>query len=72
MDAKQLTLKHDGIAGATLEQVLRHVYCEWLNNYLTVEKFAEHHDLDVTDAKALIALGAKAMKNNDNQTRATA
>ena len=68
---EKLTLQKDGIAGATLEQVLRHVYCEWLNNYLTVETFAEHHDLDVIDAKALIALGAKAMKNNDNQTRAT-
>ena len=32
-------------------------YLDWFNNYLTVEKLAEHHGLDVDDAKALISMG---------------
>ena len=32
-------------------------YLDWVNNYLTVEKLAEHHGLDVDDAKALISMG---------------
>ena len=32
-------------------------YLDWFNNYLTVEKIAEHHGLDVDDAKALISMG---------------
>jgi hypothetical protein len=32
-------------------------YLDWFNNYLTVEKIAEHHGLDLNDAKALISIG---------------
>ena len=32
-------------------------YLDWFNNYLTVEKIAEHHGLDLDDAKALISMG---------------
>ena len=32
-------------------------YLDWFNNYLTVEKIAEHHGLDVDDAKTLISMG---------------
>ena len=32
-------------------------YLDWVNNYLTVETMAEHHGLDVDDAKALINMG---------------
>jgi len=32
-------------------------YLDWFNNYLTVEKLAEHHGLDVDDAQALINMG---------------
>jgi len=32
-------------------------YLDWVNNYLTVETMAEHHGLDVDDAKALISMG---------------
>ena len=32
-------------------------YLDWFNNYLTVETIAEHHGLDVDDAKALINMG---------------
>ncbi len=36
---------------------LRAFYLDWFNNYLTVEKIAEHHGLDLDDAKALIGMG---------------
>tara|TARA_B110000261_G_scaffold79412_1_gene91368 strand:+ start:1076 stop:1255 length:180 start_codon:yes stop_codon:yes gene_type:complete len=32
-------------------------YLDWFNNYLTIDKIAEHHGLDVDDAKALINMG---------------
>jgi len=32
-------------------------YLDWVNNYLTVEKIAEHHGLDVDDARTLITMG---------------
>ena len=32
-------------------------YLDWVNNYLTIEKIAEHHGLDVDDARALITMG---------------
>ena len=32
-------------------------YLDWVNNYLTVETMAEHHGLDVDDAKTLISMG---------------
>ena len=32
-------------------------YLDWVNNYLTVNKIAEHHGLDLDDAKALISMG---------------
>tara|TARA_R110000822_G_scaffold78322_1_gene187618 strand:+ start:1211 stop:1375 length:165 start_codon:yes stop_codon:yes gene_type:complete len=32
-------------------------YLDWINNYLTVEKMAEHHQLTVEDTAILINLG---------------
>jgi len=40
-----------------MNKQLREFYLDWFNNYLTVEKIAEHHGLDVDDAKALISMG---------------
>ena len=38
-------------------------YLDWRNNYLTVEKFAEHKGLHLAEAEMLIAL-AKSCFNN--------
>ena len=35
---------------------LQAVYLDWVNNYLTVEKFAEHNGLTEDQANALISL----------------
>tara|TARA_R110000772_G_scaffold160001_1_gene271220 strand:+ start:208 stop:369 length:162 start_codon:yes stop_codon:yes gene_type:complete len=40
-----------------MNRQLREFYLDWVNNYQTIEKIAEHHDLDVDDAKALISMG---------------
>jgi hypothetical protein len=40
-----------------MNKQLREFYLDWVNNYLTVETMAEHHGLDVDDAKALISMG---------------
>ncbi len=33
------------------------LYLEYLNDYLTVEKFAEHHNLTVDEADHIISVG---------------
>jgi hypothetical protein len=35
---------------------LTNVWLDWFNNYITLEKFAEHNGINVDQAKALIAL----------------
>lgn len=35
------------------------VYLDWTNNYLTVEKFAEHHGLTPDQGTTLIALATQ-------------
>ena len=59
-------LKDEGFNGASCNQLLRHIYVEWLNNYLSVELFAEHHEMTVDDAQALIDLGRKALEHYNN------
>ena len=56
-------LKDEGFTGASCNQLLRHIYVEWMNNYLTVELFAEHHEMTVEDAQVLIDLGRNALKH---------
>lgn len=63
MTTQTVKLTDHGFTGASCNQLLRHIYVEWMNNYLTVELFAEHHDMTVDDAQALIELGRKAMKH---------
>jgi len=36
---------------------LRELYLDWVNNYLTVEKFAEHNEISPDLARFLIANG---------------
>ena len=66
MNTQTLELTEHGFTGASCNQLLRHVYVEWLNNYLTVELFAEHHEMTVDDAQALIDLGRKALEHYNN------
>lgn len=46
-----------------MRQVLTDVYLEWVNNYLSIEKFAEDYGLHVNEAQELLALGKKIMDN---------
>ena len=38
------------------------MYLDWVNNFLTVECFAEHYAISVNDAKIIIDLGRKIDK----------
>jgi hypothetical protein len=40
----------------TARQALTALYLEYINDFLTVEKFAEHHGITVEQAKVLIPL----------------
>ena len=41
----------------TMESQLRAFYLDWFNNYLSIGCIAEHHSLDVDDAKQMMAMG---------------
>ena len=43
-----------------MNKQVREFYLDWFNNYLTIEKMAEHHDLDVEHARTLIVIGRDA------------
>lgn len=39
---------------------LQEIYLDWVNNFLTISKYAEHHGLYEEEALALIALAKSA------------
>ena len=41
----------------TMSNQLKEFYLDWMNNYLTVEKMAEHNEMTVEDTAMLINLG---------------
>ena len=41
----------------TMSNQLKAFYLDWMNNYLTIEKMAEHNELTVEDTAMLINLG---------------
>lgn len=42
-----------------LKVFFRENYLDYVNNYLTIEKFAEDKGISITDAKAILKLGKK-------------
>jgi hypothetical protein len=38
---------------------LRELYLDYTNDYLTIQKFAEHHQIEVDDARRLMNIGEK-------------
>lgn len=42
-----------------LNYALRAAFLDRFNNYLTDEKYAEHNEIDVETARAIIAIGRK-------------
>jgi len=41
----------------TMAKQLQEFYLDWVNNYLSVDKIAEHHEITVEDAELFINLG---------------
>jgi hypothetical protein len=44
------------VKGFKMRDILIDVYDDWRNNYLTIEKFAEHNGLLPSEAEALLSL----------------
>jgi len=42
-----------------LRDNLADLYLDWVNNFLTIEKFSEYYGLDEEDAKQLLVLAKK-------------
>ena len=42
-----------------LRDTLADLYLDWVNNFLTIEKFSEYYGLDDDDAKQLLVLAKK-------------
>ena len=42
-----------------LRDYLADLYLDWINNFLTIERFAEYYGLDEDDAKDLLVLSKK-------------
>lgn len=49
---------------------LRMMFLDWVNNYLTVEKFAADNGVSVEDARALIEMGRKYHEEHVEENRA--
>ena len=45
------------MSNQTMATQLQTFYLDWINNYLTVEKMAEHNEMTVEDTAILINLG---------------
>lgn len=45
-------------------RALFELYLDWVNNYLTIEKFAEHHGLYVHEAEMLVQVAQSCFENN--------
>lgn len=46
-----------------LSEQLADLYLEFLNNYLTVDKFAEHYQISEQDAVSLLSMGKEHHNN---------
>lgn len=42
-----------------LRDTLADLYLDWVNNFLTIEKFSEYYGLDENDARDLLKLAKK-------------
>jgi hypothetical protein len=42
---------------------LQSLYLDWVNNYLTIDKFAEHHGLTTKEAELLLIVAKSCHEN---------
>lgn len=51
-------VRHDQLEGSEVEMLdCEAEYLEWFNNYLTVEKYAEHRGMRVEQAREVLNIG---------------
>lgn len=51
----------------TIQQTLIDFYLEYVNDFISLQSFANSHSLARTDAEALLALGKKFHEENSNK-----
>lgn len=47
-----------------LSELLQSYYLDWVNNYITTEKFAEHNNLSRDEASTIIDMGREHHEKN--------
>ena len=47
-----------------MRQKLKQFYLSWVNDFITMKSFAEHHDISIEDAETLISIGRKYHEND--------
>ena len=52
-----------------MAEQLADLYLEWVNNYLTVEKFAEHYQVTEQDAVNLFSYGRRSHENRAEEAK---
>lgn len=53
-----------------MREILKELALDWTNNYLTIEKIAEHHDISVEDMVTLISMGKRYHEKDVEHTQA--
>jgi hypothetical protein len=51
------------VENLTVPLAIEHIYLDWLNNFLTIEAFADHYNLPSEHATALIGAGRWLMRH---------
>ena len=46
-----------------INRELQKLYLSWVNDFLTIERFAEHHELTEPDALVLLDIGRRTHDN---------
>lgn len=50
-----------------VKKMLEDIYLYWWDNYLTVEKFAEHQEMNVKDMESILDIGRHLYKWRNNE-----
>lgn len=48
-----------------MSTILTNAYLDYTNNYLTIEKYAEHNGLSILQAETILSVGHDLFENGD-------
>ena len=47
-----------------LDSVIREYYLDYVNNWLTVDSFASHHEISISQASVILAIGRELQEQH--------